>query len=250
MRLLLDVGNTRLKWAQLADGRLAGRGAVTHRDASPAEWLAPLDAAAGRPEAILVANVAGPAVAHSIGEWALERHGLRPRFLHASPRAGGITNAYEHADALGVDRWLGLVGAWRRVRGPLVCVAAGTALTVDAVDGQGLHLGGLIVPGYELMIEALLKRTSDIAPAMARAPAAADGMFGRSTAAAVQLGALHALAALAARAVDAAARQCGAAPRVFIGGGDAARVAPHLGRPAEIAPDLVLEGLAVMAGED
>jgi type III pantothenate kinase len=249
MRLLLDVGNTRLKWAQLEDGRLGARGAATHRDAAPAEWLAPLDAVAGRPEAILVANVAGPAVAHSIGEWALERHGLRPRFVQATPRAGGVANAYEHADALGVDRWLGLVGAWRRARSPLVCVAAGTALTVDAVDGGGRHLGGLIVPGYALMIEALLRRTSDIAPGMGRAPAAADGMFGRSTAAAVELGALHALAALAARAIDAAAERCGAMPRVFVGGGDAARIAPVLGRTAEIAPDLVLEGLAVVAAE-
>lgn len=249
MKLLLDVGNTRLKWAQLAGERLDDRGAATHRDAAPVEWLAPLDALAGRPEAIVVANVAGPGVAHAIGEWALERHGLRPQFLHATASAGGVTNAYEHVDALGIDRWLGLVGAWRRTRGPLLCVAAGTALTVDAVDGSGRHLGGLIVPGYELMIEALLRRTSDIAPGMARGTAAAAGMFGHSTTAAVEIGALHALAALAARAVDAATQQCGAVPRVFVGGGDAARIAPHVGRPAEIAPDLVLEGLAVVAGE-
>jgi type III pantothenate kinase len=250
MKLLLDVGNTRLKWAQLAEGRLAGRGAAVHRGAAPAEWLAPLDAAAGRPEEILVANVAGPGVAHSIGEWALERLGLRPRFLHATASAGGLTNAYQHADSLGVDRWLGMIGAWRRARGPLVCVAAGTALTVDAVDGAGRHLGGLIVPGYELMIEALLRRTHDIAPGMARAAAAGDGVFGRSTAAAVELGAANALAALAARAVDEAERRCGRPPRVFVGGGDAARIAAGLGRPAEIAPDLVLEGLAVVAAED
>jgi type III pantothenate kinase len=250
MKLLIDVGNTRLKWARLEAGRLDARGAATHRGAAPAEWLAPLDAASGRPDAILVANVAGPGVAHSIGEWALERHGLRPRFLLATASAGGVTNAYEHPDALGVDRWLGLVGAWHRVRGPLVCIAAGTAFTVDAVDASGRHLGGLIAPGYQLMIDALLRRTSDIAPGVARAPAAADGLFGRSTAAAVELGALHALAALAARAVESAAARFGAAPRVFLGGGDAARIAPQLGRPAEIAPDLVLEGLAVMAGED
>lgn len=250
MKLLIDVGNTRLKWARLEAGRLDACGAATHRGAAPAEWLAALDASARRPEAILVANVAGPAVAHSIGEWALERHGLRPRFLQASARAGGIINAYQHPDALGVDRWLGLVGAWRRVRGPLVCIAAGTAFTVDAVDASGHHLGGLIAPGYQLMIDTLLRRTSEIAPGLARAPAAADGLFGRNTAAAVELGALHALAALAARSVESAEIRFQASPRVFLGGGDAARIAPHLGRPAEIAPDLVLEGLAVMAGED
>lgn len=249
MTLLLDVGNTRLKWAQLVDGRLGARGALLHRGVTPQAWVAALDSVAGEPRAIAVANVAGPGIAHAIGEWALARFGLRPRFLRAAAQAGGVINAYREPETLGVDRWLGLVGAWRRVQGPLVCIAAGTALTVDAVDAGGRHLGGLIVPGYPLMTDALLKHTSEIAPGVARAPADADGLFGRNTAAAVEQGALNALAALGARAIDATARRVGAMPRVFVGGGDSARLLPLLERPAELAPDLVLEGLALVAGE-
>jgi len=249
VKLLLDAGNTRLKWAQFGSGRFDGRGAVQHRDATPAQWIAPLDAAAGQPEAIWVANVAGPVVAHALGEWALERHGLRPHFVHAARAAGGISNAYEHPETLGVDRWLALIAAWRRAPGPLVCIAAGTALTVDAADGEGRHLGGLIVPGYELMLESLLKRTSEIAPGMAVAAPQAEGLFGRNTAAAVDQGASNALAAVAERAIAAATRHCGRAPQVFLGGGDAARLAPLIDVPLTLAPDLVLEGLAVLAGE-
>ena len=180
MILLVDVGNTRAKWAVLADGRLSGSGAVLHRGVPAADWVHGLDGASAGCERILVSNVAGPAVAHAIGEWALSRHGFRPEFVRATREAGGIRNAYEHPEALGPDRWCGMIGAWRRVRGPLVCIAAGTAMTIDAVDAAGTHLGGLIVPGHDLMIDSLLRRTSDIAPAAQLAPPASMASSSRS----------------------------------------------------------------------
>jgi len=247
MKLLVDVGNTRAKWAVLADGRLSGSGAVLHRGVPSADWVNGLDSAAARCERILVSNVAGPVVAHAIGEWALARHGVRPEFVRASREAGGIRNAYEDPEALGPDRWCGMIGAWQRARGPLVCIAAGTAMTLDAVDAGGAHLGGLIVPGCDLMIDSLLRRTSDIAPAAHRAPAAGSDMLGHNTAAALQLGATHALAALAVRTIDWVTGVVGTRPRVFLGGGDAARVEPLLGVEVEVRSGLVLDGLAVMA---
>jgi type III pantothenate kinase len=247
MMLLVDVGNTRAKWATLAEGRLSRCGAILHRGVPSGDWVEGIETADHRYERILVSNVAGRAAARALAEWAQRRHGLEAEFIQASAAAGGIVNAYEDPGTLGPDRWLGMIGAWRRARGPLVCIAAGTAMTVDAVDGAGRHLGGLIVPGHDMMIEALMRRTSDIARGAAVAPAEADGMLGRNTAAAIELGSVHALAALAARAIGDVARRVGAQPRVFLGGGDAGRIEPLLGLPVEPSPELVLEGLAVLA---
>jgi type III pantothenate kinase len=249
MMLMIDVGNTRLKWRRHDGAALGAGGTVVHRDVAPREWLRDLPADGTRPARVLVANVAGPGVAHALGEWSLANWGLRAEFVHSAARAGGVTSSYAHPETLGVDRWLGMIGAWARVHAPLVCLAAGTALTVDAVDAAGHHVGGLIVPGYDLMIDALLGRTAEIAPGVARAAPRGEGLFGCNTAAAVDLGARHALAAVAERAVRALAAAVGQAPRVFLGGGDAERLAPLLGVPFEPAPELVLEGLAIVAQE-
>ncbi len=247
MMLLIDVGNTRAKWATLADSTLSRCGAILHRGVPSGDWVDGIDSADHRYERILVSNVAGPAATRTLEEWAQRRHGLQPEFVRATAEGGGIVNAYDDPATLGPDRWLGMIGAWRRVRGPLVCIAAGTAMTMDAVDGMGRHLGGLIVPGRDMMIDALLRRTSDIARGAAMAPADGDGMLGRNTAAAIELGAVHALAAVAARTIAEVSRQVGVQPRIFLGGGDAARIEPLLGLPVEVSPQLVLEGLAVLA---
>lgn len=249
MMLLVDVGNTRAKWCTLAEGKLSQSGSVLHRGVPAAGWVSELPAGGSRYERILVSNVAGSGVARELDAWALERHGVRPEYLRATRQAGGVTNAYDNPESLGADRWLGMIGAWRRAQAPLICIAAGTAMTVDAVDGLGRHLGGLIVPGRDLMIDSLLRRTSDISRAASLAPPVEDGMLGRNTAAAIELGAVHALAALAARTVERVGEIVGSRPHVFLGGGDASRIESVLGMQAELLPELVLEGLAVMAEE-
>lgn len=246
MMLLLDIGNTRLKWGSL-QGTLSAQGAIVHRDRKATEWLAELPAADPAPERILAANVAGPVVAHAIGEWSLARFGRRAEFLLATRAAGGVTNAYAHPEALGVDRWLAMIGAWQRVRGPLACIAAGTAVTIDAVDGGGQHLGGWILPGRQLMAESLRHGTADIVRGTALAPPVTSGDFGVNTAGAIDTGIWQTLSAGASRAVQLLERSGRCSPAVFIGGGDAAEIASRLEMPATLAVDLVFEGLAVLA---
>jgi type III pantothenate kinase len=247
MKLLVDVGNTRVKWAILDKGKISRFGAAVHRQLPSAEWLAGLDAVEGQLEAILVANVAGPVIGDALGAWARVRHGQQPQFVQASRAAAGIENSYERPEALGADRWMAMIAAWRRARGAVVCVIAGTAMTVDALDERGRHTGGLIVPGYDMMVDSLFGQTSDIARAAKLEPPRAHGMLGRNTASAIDLGARHALAALAERVTGWVGRQAGATPRILLGGGDASRIEPLLDLQVEIVPDLVLEGLAVLA---
>lgn len=248
MILLLDAGNTRLKWAPLAAGRAGPASAAVHRDVPPSEWQREL-AASPRPSRVVVSNVAGAAFGTALREWALAAWGVEPEFVVTTRAAAGIVNAYANPAGLGVDRWLAMIGAWRSARGPLLVVSAGTALTVDAVDADGRHRGGFIVPGIAMMRDALYSRTGGIAAAAALGTAAREGMFGVNTAGAVEQGALVAHAALAERAAAELARVAGTAPRRFLTGGDAPALQPWLETEYELVPDLVLQGLATVATE-
>lgn len=253
MILLLDVGNTRLKWAWLEDGRAGPARAVQHHGAATAwqaeleGWQAALEAEGRSPERILASNVAGGPFARTLGGWSKARFGFWPEFAAVTASAHGVTIAYATPSALGADRWLGLVAARDAGEGPACIVNAGTAVTIDALDAGGRQLGGFILPGLKLMEDALYSRTQNVAPAAAAEPPAARGFFAVNTAGAVQLGPLLAVAALADRTVTELMRAGEAEPRLLLTGGDAERVQPHLLRPASHVPDLVIAGLAVLA---
>jgi len=253
MILLLDVGNTRIKWAQIQGSDLTPQQALTHRGEEQKEWVDKLFRERFRPARVLVANVAGDAMSQLIKEKSQAVWQVAPEFAASTSVAGGVTNAYSTPSSLGVDRWLAVIAAHEI--GAAACVIdAGTAVTVDVVDSRGLHLGGLIIPGVELMMNSLLDRTSDIAdksgrrPSTARTDARAElQIFASDTASAVANGALVSIAAAADRAAAAAVRQCGESTRILLTGGDADRLARAMQTPAEIIPDLVLRGLAVLA---
>jgi type III pantothenate kinase len=249
MTLLVDASNSGLKWARLERGRLGAVGAVTHRGVEPEAWQARLAALAPAPRRVVVANVAGAAFEARFRAWAERQWRLVPEFAAASAERLGVRNAYARPAALGVDRWLAMLAAWRTAPGPLLVATAGTAFTVDLIDGDGLHRGGCIVPGERLMREALHAQTSGVAAAALLDHAAVDGAFGINTAGAVQQGARLALAALVDRAARVLEAASGAVPRIFVSGGAAGEIAPLMTRAAEVVPHLVLQGLALLAAE-
>lgn len=253
MILLLDVGNTRLKWAWLDGEEIGAPRAVLHHGAPAAwaeeleEWQLTLQSEGRSPDRIVVANVAGGTFARLLGGWSKARFGLWPEFITSQASACGVTNAYPKPAMLGVDRWLGLIGARHLEPSPACIVNAGTAVTIDALAGDGQHLGGFILPGMQLMQEALYGRTGNVAAAAEADPARVEGLFGVNTAGAIEEGIALALAALADRAIEAIRAHDQRDPRVFLTGGDAARLAPRLRATATIVPDLVLAGLAIVA---
>jgi type III pantothenate kinase len=127
-------------------------------------------------------------------------------------------------------------------------VDVGTATTVDAVTGDGRHLGGFIVPGPRLMAASLLHGTSDLAAHAAASGGDGSAQFASNTRDAIERGAVVALAALADRSVDELAQLAGTRPLLLLTGGAAGLVAPYLRTPARHEPDLVLQGLALLAG--
>jgi len=235
--LLLDVGNTRLKWA-LAQGRNLGAVVAVEHGGDPAAAVAVIAAPGLR--SIRIANVTGAAPGASLAAALQDRFGIAAQFARVEAARAGLQVAYADPRRLGVDRWLALYAAWSETRAPLCVVSAGTALTFDAVDSSGRHLGGVIAPGLLTMQQAVLGATRF--PAAGPDEIYTDGL-GDDTEACVRQGALHACAGLAERL---AARQAAGAAR-FITGGDADRLLPHLGGGWMPHPNLVLEGLLQLA---
>ena len=165
MILVIDVGNTRLKWAWLTSTGLSDQQAVVHRDAKPAIWTAALFDSGQTPRRVLISNVAGPVMAKTLARMTKKAFKVRAEFVTAAARVRRTGERLSRSQLLGADRWLALVGAWTKTRSALCVVDAGTAVKVDSIDASGHHLGGLIVPGIHMMREALMSKTSDIAKA-------------------------------------------------------------------------------------
>ena len=245
MTLLIDAGNTRIRWAEAVDGAVRPGGAEIHAGADLPELLDRTWSQLPAPGGVLAANVAGEAFAASLRNWTTRRWGIAPQFVVPRRAAFGVVNAYRVPRRLGADRWAALVAARRWIAGPVCIVDCGTAITVDVLSAHGEHLGGIIVPGLGLMRRALVDCTAGV-------PGEPDGevsLLARDTRDAVTGGTLYAVVAVLDRVVGDVAEELGPGLVSVITGGDAARVLPLLRSRYRHEPDLVLEGLAIIAGE-
>lgn len=244
MRLLLDMGNTRLKWALQGDSSVwLARGALDWPDADMARGLAEAWMDLPRPAAVFAASVVDSEREAAVAAVLEQLYGSAPTWLRTPASACGIRNAYGEPHRLGVDRFLVMVAARAEGLAPCVLVSAGTALTLDALAADGQHLGGLIAPGARLMQQSLLGATARVRPEQTgQIVDLAD-----NTADAVTSGCWQALAALVERFAVRAAPRLGASPRLILAGGDAEQLLPLLSLPAQMGGDGVLRGLAVWA---
>lgn len=231
MKLLLDAGNSRLKWGLRADGAWLGQGVVDY-DGLPA--LAGALPRAVAPLPVFGVNVAGPAAAAAIAA-ALKGVTTEPVWLKAQAEGGGVVSRYTEPGQLGADRWAALVGARATHAGACLVVTAGTATTVDVLTGEGVFEGGLILPGLEMMRRALAGNTAGLGY---EEGAVVD--FPRNTADAIYAGCVHAQAGAVERMF---ARMPGRDPLCLVSGGAAGIVAASLTIPCRVVPNLVLEGL-------
>jgi type III pantothenate kinase len=251
MKLLLDIGNTRIKWAVLTEQGLGAQHAIVHEGFDATQLRSRVLEPCGAIRQVFVANVAGEALATIVRQAVNEQWALSPVFATTRSHCGAIRNAYPDPGKLGVDRWLAVIGAYALASSAACVVDIGTAMTIDSLDDSGLHLGGLIVPGPSLMMDSLLRRTSDIASfskwRSSHVPHAGT-FFANNTWDCVYQGALQATAALIDAAHARLAEQITlTVPRLLLTGGASDSIAPLLHAPVQLAPDLVLRGLAVVA---
>jgi type III pantothenate kinase len=242
MKLLVDLGNTRLKWAPWDGAQLGSAGAVAHAGDAPLDFAA-LWKDIKVPDAVYVASVAAAAVGDRLARHVRERFGLDAVFVASSAAAYGVRNAYAQPERLGVDRFLSLIAAHAHAHQPSVIASCGTALTLDALAADGRHLGGLIAPSPALMESALRANTARLGAAgAARIVELAD-----NTIDAIESGTWLAAAALVERFVARAGERLGATPALILTGGGAAGLAQLIGLPHRIDSELVLRGLALLA---
>lgn len=240
MRLLLDLGNTRVKWGLVdADGRVTG--VVAH------DWDADLDTALRqawerlpRPHGIWAASVVDADREARIAA------ALPPAFGAVNwvrtPAAGcGVRIAYADPASMGVDRFLGMLAAHAGGCAPCVLASAGTAMVLDALAADGRHLGGLIAPGARLMQQSVLDATARVRPQSSGKVV----MAASNTADALASGSWQACAALVDRFVAGMADALDGDPVLLLGGGDAKTLAPLIEHSITLHPDAVLKGLAV-----
>ncbi|MGH8494327.1 MAG: type III pantothenate kinase [Moraxellaceae bacterium] len=230
-----DMGNTRGKFWRERDGVVEARAYVPHEGDMSAVLMGLTDEFQSLPDAVLGASVLDDATLEAFSAACLAQWSLRPSFARSSASHAGVVNAYVMDPLrLGVDRWLALI-ALRERRQDICVVDCGTAITLDAMTANGVHLGGYILPGLSMMAGVLLSETRRVRFDSA---AVEEGLtLGRSTGEAVKHGALAAVAALIEKVV--AERGC----TLVLTGGDAARVSAHLACRHELQPELLLHGL-------
>jgi len=246
MMLLVDVGNTAIKWGLCKAGKIVTADRFVHRDNDLTEQLPRHWTSLQAPDEVCIASVAGEALNTTLSAWIRQQWSLSPRFISTTDAACGVTNAYPVAEDLGVDRWAALIGAHHHTRGAVCIVDCGTAITVDLLAANGHHQGGLILPGVELLKRGVQQDTARVRPAT---EVQAASLLVNNTGAAVHGGAVYMAVAAIDRIIDDIAATQHQDFEVVITGGDAGTMLPLLARSAHHDPALVLKGLAVLAGE-
>ena len=242
--LVLDIGNTRLKWAKFERGAIVSRGAIFLAELEHFVQRAGLDR--NPPQRVIGSHVANAASKDRI-ERQCAALNVPLTWVSSTAKASGVVNSYDDPTRLGTDRWAATVAAWQRGLAPCIVACAGTALTVDQLDERGIFLGGAIVAGYHAMLGGLAGNTAALSvdagewtaqPTNTRdalATGAIDAMVG-----AIE----HGQARLAQRLRERGVTQI---PRIILTGGSAYRLLAHLPAGNAVIDSLVLEGVYLLA---
>lgn len=248
--LAIDVGNTRLKWSLYDEprpgARLLSSGAVfleTIDGLDEREWreLPP-------PDLILGCVVAGDAVKRRVAEQ-MEIWDVEPRWVVPSAADGGVVNGYDHPNRLGADRWVALIGARQRALQephprPVLVVMVGTAVTVDAIDATGRFIGGLILPGFGLMLKALEMGTAGL-----KVPTGDVVDFPTNTSDALMSGGAFAIAGAIERSHRRLVELTRQEPLLLMTGGAAVKLHPITDLPFQVLDSLIFDGLLLLQSQ-
>ena len=234
MQLLIDIGNTRLKWATTSANQLHTAGALEHQGITASLLVSRI--AQTLPQTIshiYVASVASSEFTTRLCK-VLEQQLQSPvTQIHSSAYAASVHNGYEQPEKLGVDRWLAIIAGFAQT-GACLVVDAGTALTLDWVNAQGRHQGGLIAPGLHTQWAALTAHTQ-------LPPANWDDnipVWACDTHSAIRRGIMGNLTALIMQHWQLADK-----PTLLLTGGDATVISTQLSIEHLVIGDLVLRGL-------
>jgi len=242
LNLLIDSGNTFIKWAQQNDEVLT---LVNRCRSNSLARLHDIWKCFDAPDRVVIANVAGENVASEISSIVKELWQIKAEFVVSTGYCCGLTNSYYNPRQLGVDRWMAMAAAFRSISGPVIIVDCGTAVTIDLVNEEGVFVGGVIMPGLNTAYQSLRAGTEaveeinsiekDISPV---AQSTEDG---------VAIGVLLGLVGGIERVIRQQSSLIDQVPAVFMTGGDAEKLQPHMKIPVDLQPELVLQGMRIAA---
>lgn len=243
-RLLLDLGNSRLKWALDRDGEVSVGPAIAHSREGLGD-LAPLFAASATVDSAWLSSTA-LTLTQALVSAVEVRFGCMATAFVSPKEALGLRSAYDHPHTLGADRFLAMVGARTHASGAFLVADAGTALTLDMVDQGGQHLGGLIAPGPLMMRDALHRGTAGVRTG----EALRVREFARNTDDAVWSGGCLACVALIGHSWRHGSLGVGGDVALLLTGGAVPALEALISIPHRVLPNLVLDGLAQWARAD
>lgn len=244
MQLLIDVGNSRIKWAYSQNGALARHGSASHKGVVPEEAINAWRQSS--PECVITANVAGHEYAEQLTTWVRQQWQLQVEFI--TLEASRFELAYAEPERFGIDRWLALVAARELVEGAVAVIDAGTALTLDIVSAEGKHVGGIILPGLNLMSESLQQKSSGVRQGYTEVLTDQTSLLGIDTRSCIEKGALYAVTGAVEHVLERFQAQAGEVRSVIICGGDGEQISAELSIRSKLIPDLVLQGMQIVKG--
>ena len=245
MQLLIDAGNTRIKWALTAANHVVGEwhtmSSVVHTDLEKLKhaW------STHTIQRVLISNVAGDTVASQLRKMLVELTVPESSltWFRAQAECAGVRNAYAQPTQLGSDRFASLIGARHRYVGQrLLVVTCGTATTIDALEADGTFIGGMILPGLATMATSLAVNTA-LLPAVDKADRAR--VFADNTHDAIISGCLSAQVGAIMHAYE---QRRDPLARCVLSGGAAQYLGPYLPMPFDAVDNLVLLGLDASVG--
>lgn len=237
--LLVDIGNTRLKWALLEDDHKINHNLFPWQPETLEDLLDQQWRQFEAPHSVYISNVAGDAVSHVLNGWCQGNWHLEPVYAEVEDVSCGVRNSYSEPGKLGVDRWLAMIAAWNLI-GQQVCVIdCGSAVTIDIVAADGQHHGGIIAPGLSLLGRVLTEHTHALnVKHQTNFP-----LFATNTEEAISSGCYHLFTGGINHILTKVQQTYGPQMEYIITGGDAELVKDAIDIDMTYKPDLILQGL-------
>jgi type III pantothenate kinase len=243
--LLIDIGNTRIKWVSCLESLGQPQAQLHQTVANKSMLFETMWGQLPQPSQVWVANVAGVAMADALTHWIQQRWHLTAHWAISAKNQCGIVNTYDYPEQLGVDRWLAVVAARQVVATGQICVVdCGTAITVDVVTCDNHYIGGLIAPSQTTLQQVLLQQTAALTDLLQQ-PTAPVHLVATNTTDGIHWGGFYATVGLIRYVMEQLQPQ--APTTLLLTGGGAPELLPYLPESTRYIPALVLQGLWTVA---
>lgn len=240
---LIDIGNSRIKWASIENGCYKTGGALIYKGLAVDVIISKMEMQSGKPIKVYIASVANFKLCQQIELCLRESFNLESVLFKTTKRSLGVTNGYTDASQLGIDRWLAIIEAYNLTHCDVMVVDVGSALTIDFIDATGQHYGGLITAGLSMMRNSLSINTALLDYTLLQDDCFAYNSFKTNTQEAIRAGTFLALINLITTEASKFEKLNNGKTYFYITGGDAEVLLPFLGADWIHKADLVLSGM-------